>query len=91
MILYIAENINYLRKKGGLTRPELAGALNVKQSRLNAWLEGRSTPGIFWLVDISNLFNVTLHDLVVEDLKLKADEKGKYSPGTTEGKQGSGD
>lgn len=86
MRIYITENMQYLRNEMGITRKELAAKLGIKLCRLNAWLEGRCEPGIFWLVDISNLFNVTLHDLVIEDLKRKANEKGKYSPGAAEGK-----
>lgn len=69
MRMYISDNMQYLRKEMGITRKELAAKLGIKLCRLNAWLEGRCEPGIHWLINIANLFNVTLQDLVTEDLK----------------------
>lgn len=69
MRIYITENMQYLRNEMGITRKELAAKLGIKLCRLNAWLEGRCEPGIHWLVTIASMFNVTLQDLVTEDLK----------------------
>lgn len=76
---YIAKNIQYLRKKQRITRKDLAEKLGVKPRRLAAWLDVRCEPSINMLISIANLFNVTLQELVIEDLEWNDRDRAKIT------------
>ena len=55
-----------LRKKKGLSQEELANRLNVSRQTVSKWEVGDSTPDMEKLVAISDLFEVSLDELVLD-------------------------
>ena len=64
-----------LRKQKGFSQEELANRLNVSRQTVSKWEVGESTPDMEKLVAISDLFEISLDELVLD----KAPEKEKVS------------
>ena len=64
-----------LRKQKGLSQEELAGRLNVSRQTISKWEVGESAPDMDNLVSISELFGVSLDELVLD----KTPEKEQLS------------
>lgn len=60
----IQKNIKNLRKNMGLTQEELANKLNGKKSLVSNYENGHSTPDIFTLIALADIFGVALDELV---------------------------
>src|SRR5215475_1723424 len=72
---FACKNLKYLRKLRGLTQEEFAAKLHIKRSLLGAYEEERAEPRIDVLETISDMFKVTLDDLLRKDL---SEVKGSY-------------
>jgi transcriptional regulator with XRE-family HTH domain len=66
---YLGENLKYLRKINGLTQDELASKLNIKRSAIGAYEEGRATPKISVLQQLTSTFTISLDDIINRPLK----------------------
>ena len=55
-----------LRKQKGYSQEELANRLNVSRQTISKWEVGDSTPDMEKLVAISDLFGITLDELVLD-------------------------
>lgn len=64
----VTSNIRFLRKQAGYTQAQLAEKLDIKRSLVGAYEEGRAEPKLSTLVNISNLFDITLDQLITADL-----------------------
>lgn len=53
-----------LRKQKGFSQEELANRLNVSRQTISKWEVGDSTPDMEKLIAISDLFNVSLDNLI---------------------------
>ncbi|MBZ4188482.1 XRE family transcriptional regulator [Niabella beijingensis] len=62
------KNLKYLRKLRGLTQDEFANKLHIKRSLLGAYEEGRAEPRLEVLETVSDLFKLTLDELLRKDL-----------------------
>ncbi len=60
----IAENIKFYRKQMGLTQGQLAEMLHGKKSLVSNYENGYSTPDIFTLCKLADIFDITLDELV---------------------------
>lgn len=60
----LANQIMFLRKKAGLSQLQLASKLNIGPSAIGMYEQGRRTPSIDLLVDMANLFDVSLDYLI---------------------------
>ena len=60
----IAENIKFYRKTLGLTQEKLASLLNGKKSLVSNYENGYSTPDIYTLIKLADVFQVSLDELV---------------------------
>ena len=67
-----------LRKQKGLSQEELANRLNVSRQTVSKWEVGESSPDMEKLVAISELFDISLDELVLD----KAVKKGEVSEQT---------
>ena len=63
----IGENIRFYRKSLGLTQEQLASKLNGKKSLISNYEHNYSTPDIFVLIKLANIFHITLDELVDRD------------------------
>ena len=55
-----------LRKQKGLSQEELANRLNVSRQTISKWEVGDSTPDMEKLIAISDLFEISLDELVLD-------------------------
>lgn len=55
-----------LRKKSGFSQEELANRLNVSRQTVSKWEVGETTPELDKVIDIGNLFNVSMDELILE-------------------------
>ena len=67
----VAKNITELRVLNNMTQMELAEKLNYSDKTISKWERGESTPDISVLVEMSDLFGVTL-DYLVKSEKVEA-------------------
>lgn len=63
----VAKNITSLRTKNNMTQMELGEALNYSDKTISKWERAESSPDISVLVEIAELFGVTLDSLVKEE------------------------
>jgi len=55
----LAERIKTLRKKSGKTQSELAKALGLTRSGVNAWEMGLSVPSTPYIVELAKYFHIS--------------------------------
>lgn len=80
----IAGNISALRQRNNMTQLELAEKLNYSDKTISKWERGESSPDISVLIEIADLFGVTLDYLVKTDdakkeVVMRGAEKAKYN------------
>ena len=61
------DQIKEIRKKEGLTQEELAAKLNVIRQAVSNWETGKNLLDIEILINISNVFNISLDQLIKGD------------------------
>lgn len=66
-----------LRKQKGLSQEELANRLNVSRQTVSKWEIGDSTPDMEKLMAISDLFEISLDELVLGKEKVWTSENKK--------------
>lgn len=60
----IGRNIQVLRKSRKMTQEQLAGKLYMKRQTLSNYEIGRRVPDIYELMEIANVFEMTLDEIV---------------------------
>lgn len=68
----IGKNIAYYRKTLGLTQAELAEKINYSDKSVSKWESGNGAPDVYILLQLAELFNVTVNDLVGDNTPKKA-------------------
>ena len=63
----ISENLKRLRKEKGLTQVELAEKLNLSQSTIASWENGKRRPDLDFLPVIADFFGVTVGEIYGQD------------------------
>ena len=71
----IAQNLAYYRKEAGLTQAELAEKINYSDKSVSKWEQGNGVPDVYVLMQLAQLYGVTLNDLVGEEAKEKIQER----------------
>jgi Predicted transcriptional regulators len=66
MIMEFNNKLYELRKQKGFSQEELANRLNVSRQTISKWEVGESTPDMEKLVAISDLFEISLDELVLD-------------------------
>jgi transcriptional regulator with XRE-family HTH domain len=59
MVVNIANRIQYLREKNGMTQTSLAKRLNISRSAVNSWEMSLSVPSLANIIEMTKIFNVT--------------------------------
>lgn len=67
----IGEKIKFLRSDNNLTQKELANKLHVSSQAISNWELNKGFPDISNLIRISDMFNISLDELIKEDTDLK--------------------
>lgn len=62
----IGANIGAYRKRMGLTQARLAEKLNYSDKAVSKWERGESVPDVTTLVQLADLFDVTVNELLVD-------------------------
>ena len=71
----IADRIQYLRKQKGYSQEELADKVGVSRQAVTKWETGAGIPDIENMISISNLFNISIDELICnERTSLKTSE-----------------
>ena len=65
------QNLKYLRKLRGWTQEEFANKLGIKRSLIGAYEEERAEPRLEVLEVISDMFKVSLDELLRQDLSVQ--------------------
>ena len=60
----IGANIVMYRKRSGLTQAKLAESLNYSDKAVSKWERGESMPDVLTLVQLAELFEITVDDLI---------------------------
>ena len=68
-----------LRKQKGFSQEELANRLNVSRQTVSKWEVGDSTPDLEKLVAISDLFEISLDELVLDKAAVSYEETSSKS------------
>lgn len=64
----LASNLRYLRKKDRLSQGELADEFDVARTTMGDYERGKTEPNLEMLVKISKKFDVSIHELILNDL-----------------------
>ena len=75
----IGSNIAAYRKRLGLTQARLAEKLNYSDKAVSKWERGESAPDVQTLVQLAELFDVTVNDLLVDPNALPEVTSGAVS------------
>ena len=67
-MIYLQENIRFLRKQKGMTQGQLADELGIKRSLIGAYEEGRAVPKLLIIQQISLFFGLSIDQLLTIDL-----------------------
>ncbi len=71
----ISEKIQYLRKEQGMSQDKLAESLNISRQAISKWESGQNYPDIENLKILSKLFNITIDQLVHDELSVEVNKK----------------
>ena len=63
-----------LRKQKGLSQEEIANRLNVSRQTISKWEVGDSTPDMEKLIAISDMFQISLDELVMDKVQTQTGE-----------------
>ena len=66
--MYLSQNIKFLRKTNSLTQAEFGDKLGIQASQITKYEKGTSDPPVAKLIQIADIFEVSLQDLVMTDL-----------------------
>lgn len=73
------EKLIQLRKKNGLSQEELGDKIQVARQTISKWELGETTPEMDKLIKLSNLFDISLDELIKDNKEEKQDITGKES------------
>lgn len=76
--MLFSEKLKDIRKQNNMTQEKLAEKLNVSRQAITKWECDEGIPDIENLKQISNLFNVTIDELVKEDKEVNVDIIKQY-------------
>lgn len=70
----LSKNLYEIRRRNGLSQEEMAEKLLVSRQAISKWERGEAYPDTENLIMISNMFGITLDDLVHSDLSAEPDD-----------------
>jgi transcriptional regulator with XRE-family HTH domain len=82
-MIYLKENMRYLRKQKKMTQGDLADKLDIKRSLIGSYEEGRGVPKLSVIKQMSDLFGLTVDELLAVNLSDTGHQKPE-TRGSTE-------
>lgn len=61
------KNLKYLRLKNNMRQEDLARRLGKDYTTIGKWEKNERTPKLEEVIRIAELFDVSLHDIIIED------------------------
>jgi transcriptional regulator with XRE-family HTH domain len=83
-MIYLKENMKFLRKQKGMTQGDLADKLDVKRSLIGSYEEGRGVPKLTVIRQMAELFGVTMDDLLAVNISENGDGRMENGERKTE-------
>ena len=80
----IGANIAAYRKRDGLTQASLAEKLNYSDKAVSKWERGESVPDVLTLMQLADLFGITVNDLVSDPNALPANSDSRLEKAMTQ-------
>lgn len=74
----LGKQIQFYRTKQGFTQEQLANKLLVSRKTISSWENDRSSPDLETLSRLSSIFNITLDDLLHQDITQVKNSKIKH-------------
>ncbi len=71
----LAKNLTYYRKAAGFTQAELAEKINYSDKSVSKWESGNGVPDIYTLVQLAELYGVTLDTLLGDGAPVRVKKK----------------
>ena len=71
----IAKNLTHYRKAAGLTQAELAEKINYSDKSISKWESGNGVPDIYTLMQLAELYGVTVDSLISDGIPPVVEEK----------------
>ncbi len=68
---YFPDNLKFLRTQKGMTQDELAQKMDKDYSTIGKWELGQRNPIMSDIIKLSDIFNVSVQNLVEKDLRIK--------------------
>ena len=78
--MHLSQNIKVLRKRLGLTQEDLSKKLGKTKATISDYEKGKSLPPLDILIQLSEIFQVSLDELVHTDLRENPPPKEDHSP-----------
>ena len=75
----IAKNLAFYRKEAGLTQAELAEKINYSDKSVSKWESANGAPDVYTLLQLAELYGVTLNDLVSAEEHEKKEKRPRNS------------
>lgn len=69
--MIFSERLKQEREKRGWSQAELAEKIHVSRQSVSKWETGKNYPSIDVIIDLSDLFNITIDELLRSDEELK--------------------
>lgn len=83
----IAQNLVLYRKKMGLSQLELAEKLKYSNKNISKWENGETTPNVFVLKKIADIYSITVDDLLKEPTKINETDLEEFAQHKAKRKQ----
>ncbi len=71
----LAKNLTYYRKTAGFTQAELAEKINYSDKSVSKWESGNGVPDIYTLVQLAELYGVTVDTLLGDGAPVRVKKK----------------
>lgn len=68
---HFPDNLKFLRTQKGMTQDELAQKMDKDYSTIGKWELGQRNPIMSDIIKLSDIFNVSVQNLVEKDLRIK--------------------
>lgn len=69
--MYFSSKIKEERQKHNMSQQQIGDKLNISRQSVSKWERGESYPSIEMLIKLSEIFDITLDELIKEDRSLK--------------------